>query len=126
MGWHRQISAELIFARADSGPGDATDWHPGVAAVADLHYRFRTPTSCFQKSWNFLDPAIGVHPASVDQTEETTEFGMGGNLALFDGFVTAGVGWNFSAEPEDGIYYFVGIDLLDVLGAAKNSLAGSK
>ncbi|MFY9341067.1 MAG: hypothetical protein WAT39_01165, partial [Planctomycetota bacterium] len=118
MGWHRQISPELTFARADTGPGTATDWQPGVAAVADLHYRWRDGTG-LRAFWNFVDPAIGVHLASLSQTDETTEFGMGANLSCFAGFLTGGVGWNFSAESGDGLYYFVAIDLMTVLQQAQ-------
>jgi hypothetical protein len=124
MGWHRQISAELTFARADTGPGTAKDWKPGVAAVADLHYRFRDETG-WRSFWNFVDPAVGVHLAALDQTDDSAEMGMGANLAFFDGFLTAGVGWNFSADSDDGIYYFVGIDLIDVLTAGKKSFVGT-
>jgi hypothetical protein len=118
MGWHRQISAELIFARADTGPGSAQDWAPNVAAVADLHYHCRDDSG-LRAFWNFVDPAFGVHLASLAQTDDTAEFGMGVNLSFFGGFLTGGVGWNFSAESDDAIYYFVGIDLFTVLQSAR-------
>ena len=60
-----------------------------------------------------------VHIASLDQGDDSIEFGMGFNASLFGGFVTAGVGWNLSSV-DDREYYFVGIDLLTVLQGAKD------
>lgn len=114
-GLHRRIGGELIFARADHGPASAQKWQANVAAVASWHYRIREPEHEASTLWNFLDPGFGLHIASLDQNDETAELGLGVNLSLFSGFVTAGFGYNLASEDDDGHYYFVGIDLLDVL-----------
>lgn len=116
-GVYPRITGELIFARADTGTAEAKSWQPNVAAVADLHLRWRDPT-WLGSVWNTLDPALGVHIASLDQGDESVEFGMGINISMFGGFVTAGCGQNLTLD-EDRTYYFLGIDLLTVLNDAQ-------
>jgi hypothetical protein len=118
-GFHRRIGGKLIFARADTGPGDAQDWKPNVAAVASWHYRFRNVDDDKAKwFWNATDLAWGVHVASLDQADDSAEVGLGINVSLFDDLVTGGFGWNLSSDDGAGEYFFVGIDLLDVLRSA--------
>jgi hypothetical protein len=113
LGLFPSVRGELIFARASQGPGDAQDWKPNVAAVADLHYRFRDAAG-LARAWNAVDPAFGIHLASLDQGDDSVEFGLGLNLSIAGGFVTCGAGWNLNVE-DDRLYYFVGVDLLSVL-----------
>lgn len=122
-GFYPRVGAELIFARADTGTADAKSWKANAAAVAELHHRFRDPTA-LGELWNVLDPSLGVHLASLDQGDQNVEFGLGVNVSLFAGFVTAGCGWNLAAS-EDGDYWFVGIDLINVLGQAQGLLGGN-
>lgn len=121
-GFYPRVGAELIFARADTGTADAKSWKANAAAVAELHHRFRDPTA-WGEFWNLVDPSLGVHLASLDQGTENVEFGLGLNASLFGGFVTAGYGWNLAAD-QDGDYWFVGIDLINVLGQAQGLLGG--
>lgn len=123
VGFYPRIGAELIFARADTGTADAKSWKANAAAVAELHHRFRDPTA-LGELWNVLDPSFGVHLASLDQGDQNVEFGLGANVSLFAGFVTAGYGWNLAAS-ENGDYWFVGIDLINVLGQAQGLLGGN-
>ncbi len=116
-GVYPRITGELIFARADTGTAEAKSWQPNVAAVADLHVRWRDPT-WLGSVWNTIDPALGVHIASLDQGDESIEFGMGVNVSMFGGFVTAGCGQNLTLD-DDRTYYFLGIDLLSVLNDAQ-------
>lgn len=122
-GFYPRIGAELIFARADTGTADAKSWKANAAAVAELHHRFRDPTA-LGELWNVLDPSFGVHLASLDQGDQNVEFGLGVNASLFAGFVTAGYGWNLAAS-ENGDYWFVGIDLINVLGQAQGLVGGN-
>lgn len=122
-GFYPRVGAELIFARADTGTADAKSWKANAAAVAELHHRFRDPTA-LGDLWNVLDPSFGVHLASLDQGDQNVEFGLGVNVSLFAGFVTAGYGWNLAAS-ENGDYWFVGIDLINVLGQAQGLLGGN-
>lgn len=121
-GLHRRISGDLIFARAARGSEDAKDWKPNVAAVANWHYFIRDPQAWVPEAWNWLDPGLGVHLASLDQGDDTVEFGFGLNLSIWGGLLTGGVGWNLSVD-EDHTYYFFGIDLVDVLSEIKSGLS---
>ncbi len=120
-GLHRQIGVNLIFARAATGSEDAKEWKPNVAAVADLHFRIRKDDNRWKRFFNILDPGLGVHMASLDQGEDSIEFGMGVTASLLGGFLTAGYGWNLSVD-DDADYYYVGIDLLDVLNTGKGKV----
>lgn len=118
-GLHRKIGAKLIFARAySSEEEDAETWQPNVAAMADWHYYFRDPEGDFETTWNVIDPAIGLHAASLDQADDSVEVGLGLNLSVFEGFLSGGVGWNLSAD-RDQLYYFVGLDLVELLQAGQ-------
>lgn len=118
-GLYRRIRGQLIFARADHGTADATRWQANVAALADWHYRYRdAAVSDWAAFWNFVDLGFGVHVASLDHNDDTAEVGLGVNLSLFGGFVSGGYGYNLSTPDGNGQYYFVGIDLLDVLRQA--------
>ncbi|MFO1076748.1 MAG: hypothetical protein U1E73_03370 [Planctomycetota bacterium] len=121
-GFFPRIGAELVFSRADTGTADARSWKPNAAAVAEVHYRFQDPDTA-GAVWNFLDPSLGVHLASLDQGDQNVEFGMGVNASLFGGFLTAGVGRNLSVDS-DPTYWFVGIDLIEVLSGAQGLLGG--
>ncbi|HLQ37155.1 MAG TPA: hypothetical protein VK348_05115, partial [Planctomycetota bacterium] len=121
-GLYPKVTAELIFARADHGTVDAERWKPNAAAVAEVHNRFRDP-SRWGEAWNLIDPALGVHLASLDQTDISVDFGLGFNVSVLGGFVTAGYGWNLAASADRG-YYFIGIDLLNVLRNAQHFITG--
>jgi hypothetical protein len=114
MGFHREISGDVIFARASSRPGNnATSWKPNVAAVANWHYGVRDPEG-LEKVWSFLEPGAGLHVASLDMGADAVEFGVGAQLSLFGGFVSGGFGYNLSVDGNRE-YFVIGIDLLDVL-----------
>jgi hypothetical protein len=117
VGLHREISASLIFERATSAGGDADRWKPGVAATVSWHYLSRDPESWFSRSLNFLNPGLGLHVASLNQTDQTVELGVGVNVSLFKGLLLAGYGFNLSAA-KDREYYFFGLDLLETLNKA--------
>lgn len=118
MGLHRRIGAQLIFARASRGTAEATEWRPNVAIGGEYHYRIREPEGA-GAVWNFLDLGLGLHAASLDQGDENVEFGLGVQTSVFGGLITGGYGWNLSV-PDDREYFYIGIDLFDLL------LQGSK
>ncbi len=109
-GFHRTISGELIFARAETGTADAKSWKPNVAAVANWQYYLRDPTPAGE-FWNGLGLGVGGHVAGLDQGDDSVELGLGFNVSMFNGFVTAGYGWNLSVD-RNREYYFVGLDLI--------------
>jgi cytochrome c556 len=141
MGLHRVISADLIFARATSGSEDAKKWKPNVAALVNWHYTIREGAAksssqgnqrssvegepgvpreaksgnFWTKSWNWLNLGAGIHLANLDQGPDNVEFGVGGNLSLWEGLVSGGYGYNLSTK---GKYFFIGINLFDVLNRA--------
>jgi len=116
-GVHRRIGGDLIFARG-FGSSEARDWKPNVAARAEWHYQERNPGKP-GKIWNFLDPGIGLHLASLDQGSDSVELGMGANISLFQSFINGGYGFNMSTEQ---MYVYVGLNLLEVLNQAQGAI----
>jgi hypothetical protein len=128
MGWYGKPVVHLIFARAKSGPVEATQWKPNVAAGVEWHYQYRlTPeereTAVGKRIWNWLNPGAGLHVASLDQGPDSVEIGSGINLSFWDGLVAVGYGYNF-AEVDDHQYFFVGLNLLSVFDKTKNGVFG--
>lgn len=117
MGLHGKPAIHLIFARSLSGPHTATEWKANVAAAVEWHYTIRRPEDSFGKTWNWLYPGAGIHLASLDQGSDSFELGAGGNVSLWDGLLTGGVGYNFSIKRE---YVWVGVNLLNLLNTAKS------
>ena len=117
-GLHRRIGADLIFARG-FGSDDARKWRPNVAARGEWHYLIREPNGRWEAFWNWLDPGLGLHAASLNQGPESIQVGLGGNLSLWNNFVSVGYGHNLSVNRQ---YVFVGINLLNVLNKAKGAL----
>ncbi len=114
IGLHDRFGADAILARASTGPGDATKWKPNAAVTWNLYYRFRNPNRG-GRFFNWLHPGVGMHAASLDQTDDSVEFGLGANLSLWDGLLTGGVGLNLSLEEDRG-YFLVGTSLFKLLG----------
>lgn len=114
-GFHREITAALIFARATSSQvAGANDWKANVAAMANWMYRFRAPDDFFEGALNWLEPGVGIHVASLDQGPDSVEFGLGANFTIWGGMLIGGYGWNLSVSSNRE-YYFVGTDLLKIL-----------
>jgi hypothetical protein len=114
LGPHARLSADAILARASTGEGDATEWKPSVAVSWSLHHRFRDPNRS-GRAFNWIHPGIGVHAASLDQDDDSVEFGLGVSLTVFDGLLTGGVGYNLNREEDRG-YFLVGTSLFKLLG----------
>jgi len=121
---HHSIGASLIFARAQTGTDDATRWKPNVAAMVNWHYRHRDPENGFEEMWNWLNPGAGVHLASLDQGDDTAEFGIGPGFTFWNGLMHAGFGWNLS-QPEDREYFFLGVNLFHLLDVARPTAGGA-
>lgn len=113
--WYRRISGIPIFARASSGTEDAKKWKANVGVTATWYYRARFPNS-FGELINKLEPGIGIHAASLDQTDESVEFGLGVNISFWKGLLTLGAGKNLSAA-RDSTYFLLGSDLFRLLGS---------
>ena len=96
---------------------------PNVAALMTWHYKERRPYG-LGHLWNFLDPGIGIHVASLDQGADTVEFGFGGQVALWGGLAVFGYGYNVSVSSNNE-YYFVGIGLTEMLSKMQSSFAAS-
>ncbi len=119
IGWRRRISSHFVFSRPRDGTGEGTKWKPNVAALANWSYYKRNPHGlwCF---WNGLGLGAGIHLASLDQGDDSVEFGVGGNFVVWNGLVSAGYGYNLSVSSERE-YYLLGVDLFDVLNAMRGS-----
>jgi hypothetical protein len=116
MGFHREFGASVIFARGLGSGTQEREWKPNVAAHVQWLYRFRDESG-WHKTWNAIEPGMGVHLASLDQGNQDIEFGLGGNVSLFQGLITGGVGFNLSNNERP--YVFVGLSLLNALQKAK-------
>jgi len=117
MGWHRKFDASLIFARGMRGDDEEQQWKPNVAATVTWHFRYRDESNPFHQFWNGLDPGLGLHLASLDQGEDSVEFGAGVNLSLWDGVLQGGYGFNLNNDERP--YVFFGLGLLQTLEKAK-------
>jgi hypothetical protein len=118
MGFHREFGASVIFARGLRGDGYEQQWKPNVAAHVHWFYRYRDDSGAWRKTWNFLNPGLGLHMASLDQNpDDGIEIGMGVNMSLLDGVIVGGVGFNLTNDQRP--YAFVGLSLLDLLESAK-------
>ncbi len=115
MGFFTTIAPNLVFIRDEDDPDKS--WKPNVAALVGWQYQFREPQK-FERLWNWLGLGGGIHLASLDQSDESVEFGVGVNLVLWNGLVTAGYGQNISASGEKN-YSFLGVNLLDILNQGK-------
>ncbi|MEX2381382.1 MAG: hypothetical protein WD490_03285 [Opitutales bacterium] len=112
MGAYGKPSVHFIMTRGLSGDDEAREWQPNVAAGVEWYYGIRDPDTRFKKTWAWINPSFGVHVASLDQGEDSFEIGTGGTVALWDGLVSAGYGYNFSERDE---YIFIGLNLLRAL-----------
>lgn len=119
---YSSLAASLIFARAATGDEQATRWSSNVAGMVNWHYRIREPDKPSEKVWNWLSPGAGVHLASLNQGDDTVEFGIGANLTFWGGLMHVGYGFNLS-QPDDREYYFVGINLFHLLDAARGAVS---
>jgi hypothetical protein len=115
-GGHREISSAVIFARAIDGSTTQREWKPNVAAMVSWHHWYRSAKG-IRRVWNSLDPAVGLHLASLDQTSDNIEFGLGAQLTFWQGLVTGGYGYNLSRSTK-GSYAFVGLNLYDLLSSS--------
>jgi hypothetical protein len=118
MGFHGKPAVHFMLARALSGPSQATQWKPNIAAAVEWHYTIRRPQGFWGKTWNWLYPGAGIHLASLDQGSDSVELGAGGVISLWDGLLTGGYGYNFSNNA-DHQYVFVGVNLLTLLQQGK-------
>ena len=121
MGLHRKFDASLMFARGLRGDDAEQDWKPNVAATVAWHYRIRQEPdrqlSFSAQTWNWLNPGLGLHMASLDQGSDSVEFGVGVNLSLWDGVLQGGYGFNLNNDERP--YVFIGLGLLQTLEKAK-------
>ena len=113
LGLHNRMTSSLIFSRLVHGSEEAERWRPNVMAQANWFYSARAPGR-FGGLWKWLGVGGGIHLASLDHGPETVEFGIGANVALWDGLFSFGYGRNLSIQ-RDPDYHFVGINLFGLL-----------
>ena len=117
-GLHARYTASLIFSRTVHGTPESQRWRPNVMAQVNWFDELRAPGT-FGNIWNWLDMGAGLHLSSLDHGEDTVEFGMGIQVAIWDGLLSFGYGRNLSLNQRDGEYRFVGLNLFDTLNKAK-------
>lgn len=123
MGLHRKFGASLIYARGLRGDAEEQQWKPNVAATVHWFYRYRdVGDNVWKRGWNYVNPGFGIHLASLDQGEESVEFGTGANLSLFDNLINGGIGVNLNNDERPYVYF--GLSLLEALNKAKGIGAG--
>lgn len=118
-GLNSAFSTQVIFANriGDGNLGDPSVRYQAAPAVSwMLHYNVRTEPSGDWGShfWSFVNPGIGVNAAALRFNPSGVDFGVGGQVTLFNDILVAGYGYNFLAD-KDRKYFFIGIGLLEAL-----------
>jgi hypothetical protein len=117
-GWRRTVRGEAMLVRGISG-GTNSSFEPNVTAMATWYHKQRDPSD-FGAFWNWLDPGLGIHAASMNlDPAQSVEFGLGAQLSFWDGYLFAGIGYDLSVSEDRG-YFFVGTSLFKLLGALSN------
>jgi hypothetical protein len=76
------------------------------------------------KTWNFIDPGLGVNMTLLDFDEDKKlEIGLGPVLSIFKGVFYIGVGWNFSTSRSKNRYAIFGISIIEVTTFLKNIIS---
>ncbi len=111
-GWHRRFDSNVILSRSLSS-GVNNEFRPNTSISLEWHKFVRPGSDWF---WNELDFGFGFHATFLDQVaNENIEMGGGINVSVLDGLVRSGIGYNLSADKENG-YWFVGFGLFSLLG----------
>lgn len=114
-------------------PGDHSHtFSPSASAALSLHYRPRVDSESnrgsdsFWRTWNAIDPAIGVNIAALNLTggnsdngNGSLQVGIGIQLSFVDDLFQIGYGYDLNAQHRPQ-YWFVGISVFDAINAAGN------
>ncbi len=74
----------------------------------------------FGKTWNLLDPRIGVNLTLLDfDKDKNMEIGLGPVISVMKGAFYFGVGWNFTTSRSKNQYAFFGISILEISEALR-------
>lgn len=118
IGLYNLFSTGMVFSQ----PLDTPDapWKSNIMTQVNWYYDYRNPTKA-GSAWNWLGIGAGLHLASLDHSNDNNvEFGIGGNIAIWEGLLSFGMGYNLSVD-EDRTYKFVTIDLFDLLDGKKGN-----
>ena len=113
-GLHPLFGTGLIFARGIKGSDAATSWKTNVMAQINWFNNVRDPGR-FGAIWNWLGMGAGLHLASLDMGDDSVEFGLGANIALWRGLFSVGYGYNLNVPDDVAEYKFIALDLFHVL-----------
>jgi len=121
-GWSFNVFPAAVFLRADQskeGNSQRKNWRLNAAAIANWSYYTPNAQTGGARFINWLRPGFGIHLSAPTLEEENgVEFGIGLNLSLWDGFVNGGWGNDLNSGSR-GDYYFIGLDLFEVLNKAR-------
>lgn len=121
VGWHREFSGQLVFATPQRGPQSGT-FETSAAVLATWQRGVEHPRG-LTSIWHAANPGFGVHAATLNQGNATTETGLGFAFSLRDNLFTGGIGWNLAVR-DNRQYYFIGIGLLELLQQFKKIRPG--
>lgn len=130
-GLYNTVDAPLIFVdRVDEPSGALTDtsFEASPSASWTLHYkkleqgRLRADGTIedpdgWARSWNFLDPGLGVNVAALNFEDDDVEVGVGFQLTFFSDLLMVGYGWNLGVDDERD-YMFLGVGIIELLDIA--------
>ena len=110
-----QVAAQMGVGPEGEGRTFPVLWDEGNR-VADL----------FGLTHDFSDATRDLYSgAGLDMEDDNIEFGMGFNVSMWGGLLSTGYGWNLMSDSRRE-YIFVGLDLLQVLGAGKKKVPASE
>lgn len=76
------------------------------------------------KTWNLLDPRIGVNLTLLDFDEDKNlEIGLGTVVSVLKGAFYIGVGWNFTTSRSKNQYAFFGMSITEVTAILKSIIS---
>ena len=120
----KEMTKEMTDDTTDGMTDDTTGteinrpWKSNMMAQVNWFYDIREPKKGVERFWNWAGIGAGLHLASLSHSDSTgstgsgVQFGIGANIAFWDGLVSVGIGRNLSIERE---YHFITIDLFDIL-----------
>lgn len=76
------------------------------------------------RTWNLLDPRLGVNLTLLDFDDDTNlEIGLGPVFSLMKGAFYMGVGWNFTTSRSKNQYAFFGMSITEVTAMLKGIIS---
>jgi len=120
-GWYSEISPAVVLAKPDQLKSENNGFR-FIPVISWMHYWVPRPEDNEWINKYFLSPlqpSLGIHTAMVNFKSDTPiQIGIGVTLAFWQQRLQFGAGYNFMAKSSDEgrYYYFIGTDLIQLLG----------